>query len=233
MQLRLFAGVVGACLLSAAAADASTFDEKAGTLKLEQGLLLAQSFDAADLGLPVRVFSVTHKQGYGVYTTSPDAIEIAPDAIEGKGALRVHGDRAVLIGDAASLASLAAGRVEVRFFAKADGAGPSLHVVYARKPLDDKTLSFPLGEVVAIRTGRVTSDGWVEYTSGAIDGNVLGATIAGFFLTPRADAPTGSGFLVDALEVKKIDGALLSGADCHIASEAKDCSKGSICMEGK
>ncbi|HEY8073292.1 MAG TPA: hypothetical protein VIF62_04270, partial [Labilithrix sp.] len=236
MKLRLLSGVAAATLL-AGVAHASTFDDKAGVIRLDSGLLLSQSFDSVDAvnALPVKVFSVSRTSGYPQYTASSDPIAVASDVfIEGKGALRVRGDRAVLLGDATSLAGLAGSRVEVRFFARADGAAPSLHVLYARKPLDTNALDFPNGEVVAIRTGRATSDGWVEYSTGPIDGTtVYNNVIAGILLTATdAAGPDGATFLVDALEVKKVDGALLSGKTCHVASEATDCVKGAICEEG-
>jgi hypothetical protein len=231
-------GAAGILLVLAATnAGASTFDDKTGSVVLDRDLLFAQSLDSRDAlgGLPAKVFSATLRSGYGVYTPTSDALTFVDEgaAIEGKGALRVRGDRAVLLGDAASLAPLAAGRVEVKMFARADGAAPSLRVVYARKPLDAQTLSFPVGDVATVRTGRATSDGWLEYSTGPIDGNVLGATIAGLLLGASAQGTGDGSFLVDAIEVKKVDGALLTTGDCHVASEAKDCAKGAVCMEGK
>ncbi len=236
MKLRILSGIAAA-LLVASAADASTFDDKAGVIRLDAGLLLSQSFDssAAVSALPTQVFSVSHSSGYPIYTASTDPIAVAGDAfIEGKGALRVRADRAVLLGDAASLAPLAGSRIEVRFWGRADGAAPALHVLYSRKALDARALMFPNGEVVAIRTGRATSDGWVEYSTGPIDGTtVYGNVISGLLFAPTdAAGPDGATFLVDALEVTKQGGPLLSGATCHIATEAKDCAKGAICEEG-
>lgn len=218
-------------------ARASSFDDATGEVHLDAGLAIAANLDSASSlgGLPAKVFSVQRQTGYALYTSADEALSFvdASAALEGKGALRVHGDRAVLLGDAASLASIAGARVEVTMFARADGAAPSLRVVYARKPLDAPSLSFPTGAVAAIRTGRATSDGWVEYSTGPIDGTVLGATIAGLLVVAGDPGSGDASFVVDAIEVKKVDGPLLSAGDCHVASEAKDCAKGAVCMEGK
>lgn len=227
-------GLLFAVLAVASPAGASEVVTATGEVKLDAKAAFSQTFDTAEsLGtLTTRMFRVSQESGYTLYQTSSDEPSFTEDGIEGRGAMRIAGDRAVLLGDAATFAPIAQRRVEVTFFARAAGALPSLHVVYGRRALDEQTLSYPTGDVVAIRTGRETSDGWVEYTTGPIDGTAYEAPIAGILLTPAAGVDAKNAFVVDALEMRIVGDSLLGRGTCHVATEAKDCAKGAVCMEG-
>lgn len=227
-------GIVAAVLCAATAADASTFEAASGVVRLDAKAAFAQTFDDAEsLGkLPMRTFRVSQQSGYSMYQTSSQEPTFIADGIEGAGAMRVAGDQAVLLGDPVTFAPLAQRRVEVTFFARAAGALPSLHVIYGRRTLDDQSLSYPTGDVVAIRTGRETSDGWIEYTSGPIDGSAYNAPIVGLLFAPAAGVDAKNAFVVDALEIRTVGDALLGRGECHVATETKDCAKGAVCMEG-
>ncbi len=105
-------------------------------------------------------------------------------ALEGSHAL-VVGSRGATLGlalrDVKTLGAQLGNRIEVSMWGRAFGAEPALEVVYSR------TASFGPRDahVVAIRTGRETSDGWVEYSTGPIDGSVWGAGIQAIVLTAR------------------------------------------------
>lgn len=220
-------------------AAASTFDAKAGTLKLESSLLLGASLDSAAglSGMPATVFAVERRSGYASLTTSTETLDAKwfaaeTDAIEGRGALRVAGNRALLLGDEASLAPAAGHRIEITAFVRAGGALPELRALYARKPLDAQTAVFPIGQVVAVRTGRATSDGWIELSTGPIDGTVANAALRGLLLVGAGDSPDGASFLVDAVEIHSVPGPLLSAGECYLAHEATQCQKGAVCTEG-
>lgn len=228
-------------LLASGSAQAATFDAPSGSLRLDTDptVVNAVSFDSPQsLGaLPARIFSVTRDRGYARLADSDEVLDAARfvsggASLEGKGAVRVAGDRALVLGDAASLASVAASRVEIRFFARAEGAGPELRAVYAREAVDAARASYPYAQVVAYRTGRATSDGWVELSTGPIDGSIRGAALSALVLVADGAAPSGASFLVDALEIRRVPGELLSGGDCTVASEASVCKKGAVCIEG-
>ena len=243
MQLRSFSSALVLALLAApllaSEAHASTFDAAAGTLVLDPSAALRATLDSAGglSGLPTQVFAIERRGGgYSAFTVSSDMIDAksfaaAIDAVEGKGALRVAGNRAVLLGDEASLAPFAAGRVEVTLFVRANGALPELRAVYGRKALDAPGLSFPTAQVVAIRTGRATSDGWIELSTGPIDGTVAGAAMRGLLLTSALGGADDASFVADALEIKVVSGAPLSGGECSITREAEQCKKGAVCIE--
>src|SRR5262249_11683922 len=81
-----------------------------------------------------------------------------------------------------ALSAASRGRVSVSMWGRAHGAEPVLEVVYA----PDSTRVGPARvHVVAIRTGRETSDGWVEYATGPIDGTVLTAPLRAIVLSAR------------------------------------------------
>ncbi len=240
MRLRPpIAAVLLAASFSAHRAAASTFDAEQGVVHFEASALLTVGFeDAESLRklAPARL-AVDVSRGYATFTsvTAPlDAQSFQGPGIEGAHALRVGARQAVRLGDAATLNALGSGRVELTFFAKADGARPDLLVVYDNRALEPDLLSFPYGHVAAIRTGRATTDGWVEYTSGPIDGIVRGRPIAGLLLlAENALVQADAGFFVDALEVRRVGETPLSGATCHIATQAKDCTVGAVCIEAR
>lgn len=239
MLRRILTCAAAASILAGTAAHAATFDDKTGTFRLDADLALAQSFDGPKAleSLPTRVVTVDRRAGYARFgetteTIAPEAFVAEADAVEGKGALRIDGDRALVLGDAASFAPFAFGRVEVRFFGRADGAAPELRAMYAKGPLDTREMAFPLAQIIAYRTGRATSDGWVEYATGAIDGSIRGAPLSGIVLMADGDGARGTSFLVDALEVHRVPGELLSTGECSIALEASQCKKGAACIEG-
>lgn len=240
MQPRTFSCALTLALLaSPLVANASTFDVPSGTLKLDRAASLGATFDSMTglAGLPAQVFAVDRSAGYSAFTASSERVDAKSftgeqNAIEGAGALRVAGNRAVLLGDQASLAPFAAGRIEITVFVRADGALPELRAIYGRKPLDAQTAGFPTGFVVAVRTGRATSDGWIELSTGPIDGTVAGATMRGLLLTSAGNSPDGASFVADALEIHPVAGGPLSGGDCFFAREAEQCKKGAVCIEG-
>src|SRR4051812_25057354 len=106
MQPRTFSCALTLALLVAplfeSEARASTFDANAGALSLDKAASLGASLDSAAglAGLPSRVFAIEGRQGgytsLAASTEVVDAKSFAKDAIEGGGALRVAGNRAVL-----------------------------------------------------------------------------------------------------------------------------------------
>ena len=245
MLLRRFstALVLGllAAPLGAGEALAATFDAASGTLALDTTVARGATLDSAAglAGLPTQVFAIERRGGgYAAFTVSSDVVDPSSfvaegDAVEGRGALRVAGNRAVLLGDEASLARFAAGRLEITVFVRAGGALPELRAVYGRKALDAQALGFPTAQVVAVRTGRATSDGWIELSTGPIDGTVAGAAMRGLLLTSASGGPDGAFFSADALEIRAVAPAPLSGGECSIPHEAEQCKKGAVCIEAQ
>jgi hypothetical protein len=176
------------------------------------------------------------------------------DALEGGGALAVRAGLGpgLALQDDAFFAGLLGRRISVTFWGRAFGAEPALEVVYARNNLGPS----PLGRVIAVRTGRETSDGWAEYTTGPIDASVFGHTILALILTARYATDQGASLLVggelaptasslpqildssayaviDAVEVRPESGAALDPQTCTVATAASACEGRGECMFGR
>ena len=232
----LRSAVVTAMLCAcASSARAANFDDAAGVVRLDGAAALAVSFDSEQglANLPVRVLALQRTTDYVLFTASTDAPTFASDAVEGRGALRIPGTRAVLLGDQASLAPFSGKRIEITMFARADGALPELRAIYGDAPLTEDDLTFPLGRVIAFRTGRVTSDGWVELSTGPIDGAMTTTgVLRGLLLTSTIGGTAEGAWSADALEIHTWGGPLVSGGACSLAEEASACAKGAACVEG-
>lgn len=234
-----FAGALAASLVTSPAA-AADFDAASMMFRLDPAASIRASLDDPNGtgGLPARLFDLYFDQGYsalapgsgGTGLLDGDFAKERP--VEGKGALRVLWNRAVLFGDAESFAGFAKSRIEVKVLVRAEGAMPELRAIYSKRSLDGTEVSFPSAQVVAFRTGQATSDGWVELSTGPIDGSIGSTPLAGIVILPAHAGPASSAFLVDALEVKKLAGDLLSGSACTLAHEAEQCTKGAVCAEG-
>ena len=155
------------------------------------------------------------------------------DAVEGSHALRLGRDGAGLaIVDAALFAQLADARFEVTLWARADGTAPQLSVVYDRDPENIFGKSAQFASVRGVRTGRQTSDGWAEFSTGPVDGKVWGVPVRGIVLLPSYYAEADQTFLVDALEIRKVAGAPLSPLACTAQTVDAVCGAEGDCMYG-
>lgn len=235
--MRRTASALGvAMLLTGSLANAGELDP-IGSLVPDKNASLSVSFDGPNAlaNLPIRRFTVSDRSRGAVFVPAgnlkPEAF--TPDAIEGTRALKLEGDEAILLGDQASLAKLAQGRNVFRLFAKAEGALPEVRALYTKGNPDAARLSFPTAAVTFIRTGRATSDGWVEYSSGPIDGTAGSSALSGILILAGQESKKGGQFLIDALEAVPVPGPLLSGATCTSASEARVCASGAVCVEGR
>ena len=161
-------------------------------------------------------------------TTQPD------DAIEGSHALRLGANGAgLIIADEPLFAQLAGGRFEVTLWARADGTAPQLSVVYDRTADDVFGKTTPFASVRGARTGRETTDGWAEYSTGPLDGQVWGVPVRGIVLLPSYLAADDASFLVDALEIRKVDGKPVTPAACNTQTADAVCGADGDCMYGR
>jgi hypothetical protein len=127
--------------------------------------------------------------------------ELAPlltgAALEGSHALRVQQGQSVgfAIRDPAAFGAQTDNRVTISMWGRSFGAEPVLEMVYAHN-----TTNVGPGRVhvIAIRTGRETSDGWVEYSTGPIDGSSWTAPLRAIVLTARYATNQGTQMLVDS-----------------------------------
>jgi hypothetical protein len=264
-----FSAAVAATLAVASTARASTLDAS-GHLVFDKSALLTlgfesvegaeaegaswMSWDATYTGLVAKLVAE------GTWASSSDSLSGAsgvvslPDALEGTHALKLTVGRNVAFGlvDTALFKSLTSKRLEVSFWGYSTGAEPELDVVY---PSTDQPVGpWGFGHLVAVRTGRETSDGWAEYSTGPIDGQFFGNDpVAAILLTARFSTPQGitaldsfdlvppeaetvldtSAYaLADAIEVVSATGSPVPVVSCTQATVATSCGPLGECTFG-
>ncbi len=178
----------------------------------------------------------------------------ASGALEGSHALIVTTGQSVglALRDATTFDAQAGNRVSVSMWGRSFGAEPVLELVYAHN-----TTNVGPGRlhVFAIRTGRETSDGWVEYSTGPVDASEWTAPLRAIVLTARYATNDGASTLVDsafgpsqtdpptildptayavidAVEVEPVTGSAFTPAACTQATVDTACGAGAECEFG-
>jgi hypothetical protein len=169
------------------------------------------------------------------------------DAIEGSRVftMTAGGPVALELVDPTTFALLATKRIAISFWGHADGMEPVILVSYG-VATDTKYGPSRWARVATVRTGRETSDGWVEYSTGAIDGTVIDRPIHDLVITGRVPTPSDTGLLlvttppdataaisVDALEIDAAPGAPTPPNACSQATLGAACGPSGECIYGK
>ncbi len=243
--LRLASALAIAAVAAPNLASASEFDAKAGVIRFSNDAARAWGFESAAEVSSSQIFTTKTSSGWPpkvTFTKLTEAPQIealltgSADAVEGQHALRVGSvnnaaPTGVAIMDDALFKSLASSRIEVSMWARADGVTPSVVVQYAQ-PAWSIESGFDFASVTSMRTGRETSDGWVEYTTGPIDGSVLGVPIRAIVLNVSSQAAKGTSYVVDALEIKTAPGSLTPATACTQEDAETTCGPSGDCMYG-
>ena len=182
----------------------------------------------------------------------------AADALEGSNALLLRQGLTVglALRDDAVFQANGGKRFSVTMWGRSFGAEPVLEIVYAHNVTN---VGPGLMHVVAIRTGRETSDGWVEYSTGPIDGAVWGtqngtqaraivlsaryatdqgaSTLLDSELGPNASSPPqlvdpAAYAVVDAVELRPEAGPAMGLVSCSQATLDAACGPGGECVFG-
>ncbi|MGZ3453943.1 MAG: hypothetical protein ACXVEF_30335 [Polyangiales bacterium] len=226
-------------LLLPSIAHASELDPQTGAIVFTKDAVKTWSFESGDelvaskaqttkydaMGFPPKlVLSPVDAAGVEKLLTSGDAVE-------GKRALRVGGGGVALMDDAL-FASLATAHFEITYWSRPDGTGALVQIQYGKSdwPLAS---GFDFANTPTMRTGRETTDGWVEYTTGSIDGSVWGVPIRAIVLTTSSGAPKGTTAVIDALEIRKVPGNPVSAVSCSIADVDSTCGPTGDCLFGR
>ncbi len=223
-------------------AGAASFDTRTGTVVLGQGTTRGVSFDDTDLlkKMNVRVAKWNARSflelDYSDATPEVLAGFLAKgneNAIEGSGALRLGKEsKGLVFFDKETFDKLKTSRFEVTFWGRADGVAPPFFVAYGRTDEDVYTKDrYPFAQVRALRTGKQTSDGWAEYATGPLDGEVFGVGVRAIGFVPRS-VDDGDSFLVDALEIRRVDDKLVRANVCTQDDVATSCGSDGDCMYG-
>lgn len=208
------------------AGAAATFDPAVSGLRLarDADALMTYDFETGD-GLVGASLVAWDKSGSGprgmkttVIASSDDVADLltagGEDAVEGSHAIRLTNGQGFALTDPNLLARLKDGRFEVTFWTRADGAFPQFQVVYGKDPTTALVGYQQFASVRGVRTGRETTDGWAEYTTGPLDGSVWTIPVTAISVAPSYAAGATDGFLLDAFEVRKLDGAPMEPKAC-------------------
>lgn len=224
-------------------AGAATFEASTGLVSLTPG---ATTF-GFESDVELEPFSpIKRTDPYTLKAAPLDATIAEGEGIEGKSAVRIgSAGGGLLFKDEAAFSKLAGRRMQVRFWAKAEGRAPTAELVYRPTgrsvPLDGSTL--PVASVRAVPTGRETSDGWVEYGIGPIDSQLLGRPVYGLYIVPEArsmeqvkfaaEVAERGGFLLDALEILPAEGTPRADTACTDADVDTTCGPAGACFAGR
>ena len=202
---------------------------------------------------PLQATAVTASD-WSANGSAPGAVSLA-SALEGSYALKLTTAGPVALGlvDTAFFATLVTKRIQVSFWGMSMGAEPELDIVYPSTSEAVGPVGF--GHIVAIRTGRETSDGWVEYSTGPIDGSLFGNDpIAAIILTARYATENGTAALdsfdlappdpdtildstayalADAVEVEPAPGSPMPFVQCTQATATTACGSLGECTFGR
>jgi hypothetical protein len=158
----------------------------------------------------------------------PTSFTPVGDAPEGNGAIRVGGTSSGVLIPGSEIVARGGKRFELTFWARAYGTTPYLSAGYSvRKPYGDDFV-----KVVALRTGRETSDGWAEMTTGVIDSAIWDVPLSGVLIARSPWAPEGTGFAIDALEVTPVSGSGVAPLACTQSNVNTVCGEEGDCQYG-
>lgn len=229
--------VLGLPLTAHARAD---FDPAVNGLRINTGALRTYDFETAEGLFGAELTTWASGQGFPklerTKITSADQIADrlteAADAIEGAHALRLGNGKGLAVVDEALFAQVKDGRFEVSLWARADGAAPAVQVLYDNDAQNVYGGRSQFALVRAIRTGRETTDGWAEYSTGALDGSVWGVPARAVVVLPVLYGDKNASFLVDALEIRAAEGKPTAPLACTQANVDTTCGAEGDCMFG-
>jgi hypothetical protein len=218
------------------------FDPALNGLRLKGDALKTFDFESADSLVGVELGSWVRGQGYlpkleRTKIEKPedvgDRLTNAVDAIEGSHGLRLGADgKGLVIADQALFAQVKDGKFEVTLWARADGAGPQLHVVYDKSAANVYAGGTQFATVRGVRTGRETDDGWAEFSTGPLDGSIWGAPVQAVLVLASSAAEPDTSFVIDALEIRKLEGKPVEALACTQANVDSVCGAEGDCMFG-
>ena len=226
-----------------------------------ESLTTAQTSGAAWLTItPQATLSTTPLDAASWATSVVTLPQAGIPAMAGKHALKVAVGTNVGLGivDTKLFSTLTEKRLTVTFWGYSVGAEPELDLVYpnvAETHVHNSPVGpAGLGRVIAIRTGRETSDGWAEYSTGPVDGSVWGTNpLSSINLTARYATTYGettldsvlttSAFLqpsayalIDSVEIVASAGAATAPTVCSnagLVSGQDVCGTGGECVFGR
>lgn len=218
--------------VSPANALASDFDEASGRLLIDATATASLGFERAEPEWLARSYRIAEDRSLQRDDTFEEtAYEM--DSLEGSRSLRVQGDHLIVLTNESLFSRFGDKRIELSYFTKAMGARGSISLIYGQGAFKPSDLNFPDASVSTAATSRATSDGWVEYSTGVIDGRIGAGALKAIVVQANVRSEGDQSFLIDALEIHTRSGSLVSGAACTIATERRVCPPSSICQQSQ
>lgn len=226
---------VAAVATVATVAPAAELDAEGQLVSTPQATLLRFDDGFALAGLGAQLTTYKNAQGELVYAPIVDGSALAGRRAEGSpagaSALRLSattGATGILIPGKSIVDRAKSARFELTFWAKAEGATPRVTVGWStRTPFDDDFVS-----VTALRTGRETTDGWVELTTGVIDATIWEVPLSGVLIAVSPRASKSAGFSLAAMEIVPVGGASVEPKACTQANLEAQCGAEGDCQYG-
>jgi hypothetical protein len=225
-----------------AAAQAGEFDAR-GVYTLDAAL--TEGFEE---GSELDVLGIRVEGGAAA---AEEMFQDVPGGLEGERALKTGGVvyQTLLRVDDGRFDALAGRRVEVTMWVKSQGTDLSIALGWRVGDIDaylqgEFRASAPLGYVTLMPTGRATTDGWKELTTGPFDWSLAGrATPSWFnvqseqhvynFYTRSLDYAVTQTALIDAIEFKDLGEAAVPANRCTAGDEDEVCGELGVCHLGR
>jgi|GEM_PF-998427 len=238
---RLILAALTICM-SASTAYAGEWDER-GKLSLENSDY-SYGFDTRAGEEDFRLIAFGPR---GETSFDADAFVQAPDGLEGEGHLSVGGrvvQMLMSLGD--NLDRFQGRRVQMNLWYKPDGTDVDVSMSWVTGDVDGYITGTSQDIVIVAKlalfpTGRATSDGWVELSTGPFDYEAAGVSPAWIAVRDsqyiqsyrRAPLDSDARVLLDALEIEDLGPAQQTGAACNGWTEADACGAGGECLMGR
>lgn len=230
-------------------ASASGFDEATGKVLLGDAAL-GVGFEARD-AFPANVKLAAlsaFAQPLPSYAVDELFVSAPGEAIEGDGLFSMGGRTAAVFLDLrGALDQLAGRRIEVRVWQRAKGTRAHVALVWYAAGADDVLAGdliggVELGSVLFQPTGRLTQDGWEEWSSGPVDARMgtLDPTVLRVFdeqlfglQSGTADYDSTLRVELDGLEVRDLGEARVPDLACRLVDEDTTCGADGLCLYGR
>ncbi len=170
--------------------------------------------------------------------------------IEGLGALELGGDRSYMLLDLRSIAEPLRGRrVEIKLWQRVEGTEVNIELGWYTGDVDsalsggDGRAYQHVGALPFQPSGRITDDGWQEWTTGPVDFSLAGAvdmTFLTFYDEHIQYAYRGLSTFdptvrvsIDGLGIYDLGPAVVPAGDCSLLDEATACGPMGACQFGR
>ena len=241
MKRSLVLAVLSLFAIPGVAQARAEFDPKIAALRLPGDALRTYDFETPESLVGAAITTWVDNGQFPSLGLSPikEAKDVAPflsgqeDAVEGAHGLKLGSNgTGFAITDATLFSQIAKGKFEVSLWSRIDGGSVQLQVIYDKNPQALFADATPFATVRAVRTGRATTDGWAEYSTGPLDGSVWGTPVAAVLIAASPFAEADAAFVVDALEVRSVPGTPTEPLACTQQNVEAVCGASGDCIYG-